>query len=612
MKFTKTLRSKLIFSYFLLAVIPIFTLSIVASTVYINAVRRMEHTILDYAANQAAENVSVKISSIRTILAQLATNPEMARLFNEFSQDDLTSSESAAIRNRMISIMSPYIIMDKDIVSIAMISNHGDFALADLGRYQVLPVDSRRWNVPSVRSQMLSYGQISNPYHIDIVSLAQTNIASFDTDKHIYFVFPAMDLISRRSYGVLVMEVNTSAINDILIMDEDDDMFFISGNSSLTNQNGNILSALDPALVGGSFSDLNLHNGEKLVQKSLDVRGTSLILNLIFDNQAMRKSMERMRFVLLTSTGVMTIVFVFLIVVITKRLQNRANKITNAISDFRGEPGGAYIELDDHDEILYATAEQFNSMTDEITTLVSELKAKNEHIKLSADRRRRAEIKALQAQINPHFLYNALDRINWLAIDNDEEEISEMLAGLASLLRYSTSNIDILVPLHAEIQWMKRYLFIQGKRFNKDIELICEIEGDAADFPIYKMLIQPLVENSILHGFSQLRDNNKIWVHATITYNACLRLVLTDNGVGMTPDRLDEIRRSMQERKHYLQFAKQGEEASKEYSIEAGIGINNVVDRIWLYYEDEGNIEVKSKENEGTTFILTIPYETTV
>jgi sensor histidine kinase YesM len=278
---------------------------------------------------------------------------------------------------------------------------------------------------------------------------------------------------------------------------------------------------------------------------------------------------------------------------VTGRLWVKVKKIATAIKEFRKNPKDIAIDIDENDEILYAIADQFNKMASEITTLVAELKEKNKHVAMVMDQRRKAEIRALQAQINPHFIYNALDRINWIAIDNDQHEISSMLSGLASLLRYSISNIDILVTLKAEIQWMEKYIFIQGKRFDKKIDFVCSVYGDAIDFPIYKMLLQPLVENSILHGFAHISTGSRIELSARILQDARLKVILSDNGAGMDSEVLAKIHRMIEQ---------------KGNCETDNIGINNVINRLWLYYGDEAEISVESIKNTGTTFTIIIPY----
>jgi sensor histidine kinase YesM len=203
----------------------------------------------------------------------------------------------------------------------------------------------------------------------------------------------------------------------------------------------------------------------------------------------------------------------------------------------------------------------------------------------------RAELSAVEAQINPHFIYNVLDRINWVAIDNGQDRISNMLNGLASLLRYSINNIDMLVPLAAEIEWMQKYIYIQNERFGRDIIFTCEIE-DRWDFNIHKMLLQPLVENSILHGFEGHEGIAEIRLLAQMRDDGRVEITLKDNGCGINPQALKNVRSVI---------------GNREQALSNNIGISNVSARLWHYYGKSAAMEISSCLGEGTEVRLLIP-----
>ena len=611
MRIFGNLRTKIILLYLVLAVIPIVLVSLISSTIYSNVANRIEDSLLDYAAAQAAENLAVEMASLHKIMAQIVTSQDIISLYDDFEDADLGSSESATTRNRILNQFSYFSQMDNYITSIVFISNRLEVAAYD--RYEANYTYNTRWSNQELRKAFLALGKTPSYYQIGVVPTVNFTGAPSNADEHVYFTFPAIDFISRRSYGTIVMEVRSNAFNVILDLRGSDSGrdIFISPTSCVTNSEGIILASPDQGLVGKRFSSLDSAGEEGFTSKSLPINGTDFALNLVFDSSALRRNTGQLGNLVFLATMVITGTFVFIVILVTGRLQRRSSRIAAAIARFRENQQDVDVVVDERDEIFYVIADQFNQMTSEITTLVSELRAKNEHVAAATDQRRRAEIRALQAQINPHFLYNALDRINWMAIDNDQSEISEMLAGLASLLRYSISNIDILVPLRAEIQWMEKYLLIQGKRFDQKYELDCSVYGDAIDFPIYKMLLQPLVENSILHGFASRSEGNRIRLDARIREDARLRLVLSDNGNGMSEEMLAAIRQVIAiRRSDSKENSPTAESGSNDLTagFQEGIGIHNVTDRLWLYYGDEGDIQVDSALGKGAIFTLTIPY----
>ncbi len=170
-------------------------------------------------------------------------------------------------------------------------------------------------------------------------------------------------------------------------------------------------------------------------------------------------------------------------------------------------------------------------------------------------------------QINPHFLYNTLDAINWIAIENEQYKISEMLSSLASIFRYSISHIDMVVPVWAEAEWLEKYLFLQQQRFNSSFSYRITIPQEVEDLLLRKMILQPIVENAIIHGVAGVKEG-----HIEITFSLegeILTIQVIDNGVGI--DHTDDGGQKNDGRSH--------------------IGIGNVRDRLKSYYDTRASIQ---------------------
>ena len=287
-----------------------------------------------------------------------------------------------------------------------------------------------------------------------------------------------------------------------------------------------------------------------------------------------------------------TCIYFSTVFLISRKYIQTIQKIAQGIHNYEGTDAKQInVEMDEKNE-LYVIVRQFNTMTARVNSLVEKLKQKNEEIKAAAISQKHAEIKALEAQINPHFLFNTLDSINWRAIEHDEEEISNMLGVLGSLLRYSISNIDMEVVLEAEISWLKKYIFLQRDRFQYSFDCEYDITEEAMAFPIYKMLLQPIIENTILHAFEEVKEGGMIYVKAFKRQDGKLEIRIRDNGSGMKGEVLAEIRKEISEN---------GPLNSKS------IGISNVIHRLRLYYQEEAEITVNSTWGEGTEFVLVIP-----
>lgn len=206
---------------------------------------------------------------------------------------------------------------------------------------------------------------------------------------------------------------------------------------------------------------------------------------------------------------------------------------------------------------------------------------------------KKAQAVALQSQINPHFLNNTLETINWTAIEllGRKNEISEMTGGLSKMLRMTLENSDTVVAIREEVQHCKYYLEIQQKRYEDKFEVIWKIPEDVLEYKIIRIILQPLVENAIYHGIKPLSEKGILVISGSM-YDEEVELSVSDTGLGMTEEELKNLRHNMdndmiKESKH--------------------IGVTNVNQRIKLYFGEKYGVSVESKEGVGTKVTVHIP-----
>ncbi len=248
-------------------------------------------------------------------------------------------------------------------------------------------------------------------------------------------------------------------------------------------------------------------------------------------------------------------------------------------------------------------ADGFNYMIGEIDHLISELnvsiealKEEKEIVKNVQKQKRLAELKALQAQINPHFLYNTLNAITWQAADQGASEISILSNSLGKFFRLSLSNGNEIITLRDEIEHVRSYLNIQRIRYKTKLNYQIDIDEELLAIPTIKLILQPLVENSIYHGI-KLKDSEgliRIYSSKHIGENGILvvKLCVEDNGYGIEEEKLISINTALME----------GKSQQKE-----GYGIYNVNERIKLYYGYDYGLMFESKFGEWTRATIIIP-----
>ncbi|WP_036717587.1 cache domain-containing sensor histidine kinase [Paenibacillus harenae] len=223
--------------------------------------------------------------------------------------------------------------------------------------------------------------------------------------------------------------------------------------------------------------------------------------------------------------------------------------------------------------------------------MVSRTKFLMEETIRNQENKRKSELLLLQAQINPHFLYNTLDSIVWMAEQKQHEEVVLMTAALAKLFRASITKDQELVPIRVELEHITNYLLIQKMRYNEELRYEIDIDESILGYKTLKILLQPFVENAIYHGIRNMYgiEDGRITIRGRASGDQIV-FEVEDNGHGMTP-----------EQQGRLLFS------NEEDNRDQGIGIRNVDERIKLYFGYEYGIQIRSEIGEGTCITIVIP-----
>ena len=232
-------------------------------------------------------------------------------------------------------------------------------------------------------------------------------------------------------------------------------------------------------------------------------------------------------------------------------------------------------------------SDSLNTMIDKINDLIKQVTT--EQISL-----RKTELELLQAQINPHFLYNTLDTIIWLAEGNNEKEVVHMVKSLSDFFRAALNEGRDVVPVRDELVHVRSYLEIQQVRYQDILSFDINVPDSVTDYAIPKISLQPLVENALYHGIKNKRGGGKISVFADEDENS-FSVYVKDDGIGMTPERLSKVR--------------EGIKGSEKGG--AMFGLYSVNERIRLKFEGDYGISIESVYNEGTTVRVRLPKQFT-
>lgn len=274
-----------------------------------------------------------------------------------------------------------------------------------------------------------------------------------------------------------------------------------------------------------------------------------------------------------------------IMVLVSNIVSKPLHSLCIAMENFKRGDFAQKVEVITLDEVGEASA-CFNSMVDDIRDLID----KNYVMAL---KERESELDALQAQINPHFLYNTLDSLYWRAIEADAEEIGEDILALSQLFRLVLSRGNGIVTVRNEAELLDRYLHIQKMRFGKRLEYKILMNEAILEEEMPKLILQPFVENAIVHGFEKGGENYYLSITGEKEENRMIYYI-RDTGVGMSKEQVAAIWEETDTRKY----------ASQRIGKYA---IKNVKERLELTYREDFQLEIESEEGYGTTVMISIP-----
>ncbi len=275
-----------------------------------------------------------------------------------------------------------------------------------------------------------------------------------------------------------------------------------------------------------------------------------------------------------------------LLLILSNMVTKPIKKLNTAIKNFSTGDFTQQVEVSTEDEIG-EVAETFNKMVLSIQQLIDE----NYVITL---KEKESELSALQAQINPHFLYNTLDLLYWQAMEEDNEELAESILALSRLFRLVLNQGKKEVTVGQEVELVSLYLQIQQMRFSKNLEVEIDVDDDIKEYMIPKLLLQPFVENAVVHGFEDGGSHCVLSISGERKEDR-IHFEVRDTGVGMSQKQIEEILN--------------GEE--KEYRRQriGHYAIYNIRERLRLKYKTDFTLDIQSAVGEGTGVILEIPIE---
>lgn len=289
-----------------------------------------------------------------------------------------------------------------------------------------------------------------------------------------------------------------------------------------------------------------------------------------------------------------TLIFALIAAVwFSRGLTNPLRSLSKAAKEVsEGNFDGPPIKVKTNDEVK-VLSDSFQQMRGNIKQLIEEIKEKSELDQLLKE----LELKHLQNQINPHFLFNTLNTISRMAYLEDAAVTSRLIESVSTLLRSSLGDINKTVTLREEVHVVKEYFYIQKTRFAERITFQTKIDDSCLDVQIPVLTLQPLVENAFIHGVEGLEEGGIISLTIYQNHNQVI-IEVTDNGKGMDEETKQKI------------FSREQIDLHEEHSGHStGIGLRNVIKRLELVYKHPNVLTITSHQNKGTTIKIQLPMQ---
>lgn len=353
-----------------------------------------------------------------------------------------------------------------------------------------------------------------------------------------------------------------------------------------------ILHTQGKKYMGISSEDYQSKN--QLTGLTAQIGSYGWILHAVIDEEMLMSKVDDIygRMVLLYAAAILVILLILFWT--TNRILHPVKIISNSIKRVEDSETREKISIEGTNEI-WQLAQEYNDMLQKIRKAAQEVEEQHDKVIESLKMKQRAEREALESQINAHFICNTLNAINYEAMESGNFKVSILLKKLSNILRYTFDQKHQNVYMFQEISWIEQYLFLQRERLDNVFSYEISFDSDYDNWPCRKLMLQPFVENSIVHGFEGRENGGRIKIIGE-GYKEFLKIIIEDNGQGMTPKRKAVIQEIL-------------ENPMMAKKREVGIGISNVITRMRMYYGNKMSVAFWTEEGKGTkfTFILPMP-----
>ena len=571
----KSLGRKL-FIYFLLAIsIPIVIVTMLGNLIYNKSITNQQDENSKQMTKQITNNIDFYIKDTENVISYLSQDP---RVLKFLKTKDTNEADYSAINESTEKTITSFSGIHPEMAGVMIVNSNDLFSSDIMDRISRDPLTNEKWYAQAVENPN-TMQLFSKPVGRNI-----SNIFQYSADDVVSMSKAIIDKSSGKCIGVILIDLKLDIIKSIIedvkpgktgfvyIVDSNDEIVYAPVNPIVYRIKNEWISNTNNNIINKRISGTNF---EVLHNDSAYTKWRTVSILPLDESLKTTNAIKYYSFIVAIITLIIAEIFaIFFISSIVRPI----TKLKMLMKKTEEGNFDVYFNSKEDDEIG-ELGSAFNNMVHEIKNLI-------ELVKIEGKKKRKAEISILQAQIKPHFIYNTLDTIQWMAQEHDAEDIVDMVGNLTNLLRIGLSAGAEIITIKQELAHVESYLIIQKVRYEDKLNYTIEIEEKILTNNVVKLILQPIVENAIYHGIKEKRGKGLITIRGE-EKDKKIHFIIEDNGIGIKPDTLKDINAMLR-----------GEAVSSEV---VGYGIYNVNEKIRLTYGEEYGLQYHSTYGAGTT-----------
>jgi two-component system, sensor histidine kinase YesM len=564
------IRSKFILLYFLGVLLPICVLLIYVMTNVTTEIRTREMRNAEQSLNRVYTALNTQFSGVVSLSNAISTDSQLEALMER--NYNIPVQYYITYYNDLRTIMSRYsLAYDQQVTTITLYTDN--FSMFN-GGYCV-------YITPEIRQEEWYPADNSSDASLKVFlrqQVGQTGILQLCVTRILYADSPFTD--------VLRIDMNMEPIHTLIAAEQAYlEIYLVAPDGTAVCYPGSLQdsSITDRSVRPPEDTDMSVTFGDRTA-----MRGWSLVARI--NTETMHQSIRAAIFIGLLLGTVCSVFAGIIALVFSHSIARRSQRLLRHMDSMTAEHFSPISHESGHDEIGELTA-HFNDMGARLRQLIDDLYVLQLRQKNMELENVRAKLKYLQAQIDPHFLFNTLNALLVLSVRNGHQEETAILRALSKLLRRMVDTTHDVVPLSEELEFVRMVLTIEQFRFSGKLDYQFDVTPEAEARTVPVMSVQGLVENACKHGVQNLNEQGFICVSARVDPDGTLVVEVGDNGVGLKPARLQELMQQI----------------SSAQDMPDSVGLQNIYRRLNLYYGSTAVLELKSAKERGTIAVIRIP-----